>query len=39
MVDKKFIVAAIGVIVALGAVGPSLAQMFQHAEAHVVQSY
>ena len=38
MVDKKFIVAAIGVIVALGAVGPSLAQMFQHAEAHGVQA-
>ncbi len=38
MVDKKFIVAAIGVIVALGAVGPSLAQMFQQAEAHGVQA-
>lgn len=38
MVDKKFIVAAIGVIVALGAVGPSFAQMFQHAEAHGVQA-
>jgi len=38
MVDKKFIVAAISVIVALGAVGPSLAQMFQHAEAHGVQA-
>jgi len=38
MVDKKFIVAAISVIVALGAVGPSMAQMFQHAEAHGVQA-
>src|SRR2546425_12361274 len=38
MVDKKFIVAAIGVIVALGAIGPSLAQMFQQAEAHGVQA-
>ncbi|MDE1863310.1 MAG: ammonia monooxygenase [Thaumarchaeota archaeon] len=38
MVDKKFIVAAIGVVVALGAVGPSFAQMFQHAEAHGVQA-
>jgi len=38
MVDKKLIVAALGVIVALGAVGPSLAQMFQHAEAHGVQA-
>jgi len=38
MVDKKFIVAAISVIVALGAVGPSLTQMFQHAEAHGVQA-
>src|SRR2546428_387629 len=38
MVDKKFIVAAIGVVVALGAVGPSLAQMFQQAEAHGVQA-
>lgn len=38
MVDKKFIVAAIGVIVALGAVGPSFSQMFQHAEAHGVQA-
>lgn len=38
MVDKKLIVAAIGVVVALGAVGPSLAQMFQQAEAHGVQA-
>ena len=38
MVNKKLIVAALGVIVALGAVGPSLAQMFQHAEAHGVQA-
>lgn len=38
MVDKKFIVAAISVIVALGAVGPSMAQMFQHADAHGVQA-
>jgi len=38
MVDKKFIVAAIGVVVALGAVGPSLVQMFQQAEAHGVQA-
>ena len=38
MVDKKLIVAALGVIVALGAIGPSLAQMFQHAEAHGVQA-
>ena len=38
MVDKKFIVAAISVIVALGAVGPSLVEMFQHAEAHGVQA-
>jgi methane/ammonia monooxygenase subunit B len=37
MVNKKLIVTALGVIVALGAVGPSLSQMLQQAEAHGVQ--
>src|SRR5437667_10636548 len=38
MVDKKLIMAAICVIITLGAVGSSLAQMFQQAEAHGVQA-
>ena len=38
MVNKKLIVTALGVIVALGAVGPSLSQMLQQAEAHGVQA-
>ncbi len=38
MVNKKLIVAALGVIVALGTVGPSLSQMLQQAEAHGVQA-
>ena len=38
MVNKKLIVTALGVIVALGAVGPSLSQLLQQAEAHGVQA-
>ncbi|MEK6877121.1 MAG: methane monooxygenase/ammonia monooxygenase subunit B [Thermoproteota archaeon] len=38
MINKKLIVAALGVIVALGAVGPSIGQMLQQAEAHGVQA-
>ncbi len=38
MVNKKLIVAALGVIVALGTIGPSLSQIMQQAEAHGVQA-
>lgn len=38
MTNKKLIVAALGVIVALGAVGPAIGQMLQQAEAHGVQA-
>ena len=38
MVNKKLIVAALGVIVALGAIGPSLSQILQQAEAHGVRA-
>src|SRR5574342_191008 len=38
MINKKLIVAALGVLVALGAVGPTIAQMIQQAEAHGVQA-
>ena len=38
MINKKLIVAALGVIVALGAVGPAIGQMLQQAEAHGVQA-
>jgi methane/ammonia monooxygenase subunit B len=38
MINKKLIVAALGVIVALGAVGPTIGQMIQQAEAHGVQA-
>lgn len=38
MINKKLIVAALGVIVALGAVGPTIGQMLQQAEAHGVQA-
>ena len=38
MINKKLIVAALGVIVALGAVGPYIGQMIQQAEAHGVQA-
>ena len=38
MANKKLIIAALGVIVALGAIGPSLSQLLQQAEAHGVQA-
>jgi methane/ammonia monooxygenase subunit B len=38
MMNKKLIVAALGVIVALGTVGPTVGQMLQQAEAHGVQA-
>ena len=38
IINKKLIVAALGVIVALGAVGPTIGQMLQQAEAHGVQA-
>lgn len=38
MVNKKLIVTALGVIVALGAVGPALGQILQQVEAHGVQA-
>ncbi|MFM8659322.1 MAG: methane monooxygenase/ammonia monooxygenase subunit B [Candidatus Nitrosotenuis sp.] len=38
MVDKKTIVLALSVVLALGTLGPNLAQMVQTAEAHGVQA-
>lgn len=38
MANKKLIIAALGVIIALGAIGPSLSQLLQQAEAHGVQA-
>lgn len=38
MVDKKILVVALGVVLALGTFGPNIAQMIQTAEAHGVQA-